>query len=155
MHCTASWPRSVAYHLSLLSLIALIAERRIRRTSCSILVYGAVDRIVCILNTVVSYWTYIYCNLTGKKEPLQHGQVGTQEVREKGKVQGEAESGAQDCASQRTEHHGYEFQSAQDRVAQPVERTRRSRDTVQGQPKHQSKYATVPVCPPINVQRFL
>jgi len=66
-----------------------------------------------------------------------HGEVRTQEVCKKGKVQSEAESGAQNRASQRAKHHEHELQSAQDRVAESIERTWRTRNIVKRQSKHQ------------------
>lgn len=78
---------------------------------------------------------------TGRKNRIRHGQVGQTEVHEKGKVQGEAESGAQDAAAQGTECDRHELQSAQDHAAGTAQRTRTTRDTVQGQPERQGTWA--------------
>lgn len=73
-------------------------------------------RVVCL--------RHLLCDRREEITNAHHGEVRSQEVYQKGKVQGQVESVASDAAAQGTERDRYEFQSAQDRFAGPAQGTR-------------------------------
>lgn len=74
-------------------------------TARMLVVVRTVPRHCCRAKTTINRVN----RLERKKKQTRHGQVGQTEVHEKGKVQGEAESGAQDAAAQGTECNRHEL----------------------------------------------